>query len=572
MSSRKVYLILILLLINCITAYYVKAENHPLSNQTMNSISLGSIHGPKAVCGAQSNVIYSVDPALGAISYTWTIPAGATLVSGQGTESIAINFGSSFGDICVAADDGNGLGSPSCITTYYAPSRPNAPDTIYGPSNTVCPGQVITYSITTDSIAENYNWVLPSHMSIISGANTSTIEVLVDTGFVWGYLRASKSNCRGTSSQFVIGVYSAPAKPGSVTGAAIGACSNGTYTYSFAPVPGATSYTWYAPQGCIITSTATTGNPLTTSASTVDITFPSNFVYGTLYIASNSGCNSSELRSMQVRSLPMKPGAIHGPFYGVCESSSVMYFVDSVAGATSYNWNFNSAYVNVHGNGNDTITVDFLPGFDHATLCVTADNACGSSPSRCGVVFARPQLAQEIDGPTGACNSIPASSIAYYQIDSLFGSTNYIWSVPPGASIVAGQGTTRITVDYMGATNGNVSVIAENACGVSPSRSLSIVVNACRLNSRGEIVFGAEYKAYPNPATTNFTLSFESDNNTSYAIRLLDITGREVVSRKGQAFSGLNNEIFNVSELPRGIYLAELVLNDDKQFIKVVVK
>lgn len=572
MEAKKVYKIIILILVNVFSTFTTKAENDPTNTQIVNSINVGPIHGPSAVCHNQNNVIYSVDTISGVIIYNWTIPAGATVVSGQGSSILTINFGATFGDICVTADDGGGAGLPSCLTTSYATSKPTAPDTIYGPINTVCPGQTITYSIDADSIAEDYNWLIPSHMSIISGANTSTIQVLVDTGFVWGYLRASKSNCRGISAQYVIGVYSAPEKPGSVTGAAIGACSNGTYTYSFAPVPGATSYTWYAPQGCVITSPVAAGNPLTTSASTVDITFPSNFVYGTLYITSNSGCNSSEMREMKVRSLPMKPGAINGPFYGVCESSNVMYTIDSVYGATSYNWTFNSSMVVVHGNGNDTITVDFLPGFDHATICLTADNACGSSVARCGVVFARPQLAQEIGGPTGACNSIPASSIAYYQVESLFGASNYIWSVPPGAAIISGQGSPNITVDYMGATSGNVSVVAQNSCGSSPARSLSIVVNPCRINSRGEVVFSPELSAYPNPAEMEFTISFETNINESYLLRILDITGRQVLTRTGISTIGTNNEIFNVSELPRGIYLAELIVNNDKQFIKVVVK
>ena len=571
MSTRKTYLVIALIIVNVLAAFITKADIDPNVNQ-INSINVGAIYGQEAVCSNQANVNYSVDPVAGAITYNWVVPAGASIVSGQGTSSITMNFGSSFGDICVAVDDGTGFGTPSCLTTYYAYSKPAAPDTIYGPLNTVCPGQTITYSIDEDSIAADYNWLLPSHMSIVAGENTSTIQVLVDTGFVWGYLRASKSNCRGTSAQYVIGIYSAPEKPGSVTGAAVGACSNGTYTYSFAPVPGATSYTWYAPQGCVVTSPASSGNPLTTQASTVEITFPNNFVYGSLFITANSGCNSSEYRELKVRSLPMKPGAIHGPFYGVCNSSSVMYTIDSVAGATSYTWNFNSSLVVVNGNGNDTITVDFLPGFDHATLCLTADNACGSSVARCGVVFARPQLCHEIQGPTGACNSIPASSIAYYQIDSLYGATNYFWTVPPGATIVTGQGTTEITVDYMGATSGNVSVIAENSCGISPERNLSIVVSACRLNGRGEIVFTPEVKVYPNPATTEFAVSFQTDINTPYAIRILDITGREVVSRNNVAYQVTNNEIFNVSDLPRGIYLAELNLNNDKQFIKVVVK
>jgi hypothetical protein len=573
MSITKKLLTLALILLNVFAALVMKAENVAGHNQAIVASSPSIIHGPAAVCTSQNGVVYTTDTVPGAVSYDWTVPANATIVSGQGTDSIVVNFGGTLGDICVTVSDANGPAPANCLTTYYAPSKPAAPDTIYGPINTVCPGQIVTYSIDEDSIAQDYTWLIPSHMSIISGANTNTIQVLVDTGFVWGYLRAAKSNCRGISAQYVIAVYSAPTKPGSVTGAVVGACANGTYQYSFAPVPGATSYTWYAPQGCIVTSPVSSGNPLTTSVTTVDITFPANFNYGSLYITSNSGCNSSEMRELKIRSLPMKPGAIRGPFYGVCEQTGVLYYVDSVAGATSYNWNFNSNLVVVHGNGNDSITVDYLPGFDHATLCVTADDACGSSVARCGVVYARPQIAQQIQGPTGACNSIPAVSIAYYEIDTIFGTASYLWTVPPGATITAGQGTTHITVDYMGASSGNVTVSSENNCGTSPARSLSIVVNPCRINDRNEVVMNtASMTVYPNPATDEFTVSFQTELTSEYVVRILDITGREVMMRKHNATNGVNNEIFNVSDLPRGIYLAELSLNGNKQFTKVVVK
>ena len=572
MSHRKILLVIALIAVNLVTALITKASIVTGQSQTNNTPSAAAIYGPRAICFNQSNVVYSVDAVPGSISYSWNVPSGVTIVSGQGTNSITVNFAAAFGDICVSVVDNNGISNPTCISTFYAATKPAIADTILGPVNTVCPGQIVTYSITNDSLASNYIWQLPSHMTVLSGANTNSIEVLVDTGFVWGYLRTSKSNCKGLSAQYAIAVYSAPAKPGSVTGPAVGACANGTYTYSIAPVPGATSYTWYTPQGCMVTSPATSGNPLTTSVASVDITFPSNFTYGTLYITSNSGCNSSEMREMKIRSLPMKPGAIHGPFYGVCEMTSVTYTVDSIAGATSYNWNFNSNLAVVNNNGSRSISVDFLPGFDHATLCVTADNSCGSSISRCGVVFAHPQVAQIIQGPTGACNTIPSVSIAYYSVDSVFGTTTYNWNVPPGATITAGQGTPRITVDYMGATSGNVSVSTTNGCGVSPARSLSIIVNPCRINNNNEVVYNDLINVYPNPATEEFTLSFSAVGNSDYKVRIMDITGREVMIRNHITSTGLNNEIFNVSEMQRGIYLAELSLNGNKQFVKVVVK
>jgi large repetitive protein len=536
-------------------------------------VNAGPISGPAAVCVNQTNVNYDVAPLAGTIVYNWTVPAGATIVSGQGSNAIVVNFGNTFGNICVTADDGTGPGAPSCLNTFAAPTRPAQPSAINGPSTTVCPGQFITYSVAADPLAQTYHWIIPARMTLISGAGTNSIVILVDSGFVWGYLRVSASNCRGTSGQFVIGVYSAPAKPGSVSGPQVGACPNGTYTYSFAPVPGATSYTWYAPPGCVITSPVASGNPLTTNVASVDITFPANFSFGTLYIAANSGCNSSELREMQIRSLPSKPGGIHGPFYGVCGQSNVMYTLDSVPGATSYTWSFSSSALTIiNGNGNDTVYVDYLPGFDHGTFCVTANDACGSSIARCGVVFARPKTPAYIDGPIGACNTIPASAIAYYSVDSIFGVTNYQWSVPPGATITAGQGTTDITVNYMGASNGNVSVFTGNACGTSQVRSLSIVVNNCRMNADGTITIDEPATVFPNPATDHATVQFSSNANEEYTLRLLDITGREIYSVRHEAVDGTNSENLDLANFPKGIYMVELITNGKQENSKLIVR
>lgn len=66
-----------------------------------------------------------------------------------------------------------------------------------------------------------------------------------------------------------------------------------------------------------------------------------------------------------------------------------------------------------------------------------------------------------------------------YSIAAVSGATNYTWSVPPGAAIAGGQGTTSISVNYLpGSTNGNVSVFASNAsCQTNPV-SLAITIGS----------------------------------------------------------------------------------------------
>lgn len=73
------------------------------------------VTGPTDVCEGQTGAVYSVTPVAGA-TYNWTVPAGATIVSGQGTSSITVNFGSSGGQVCVTITAPCVQNTPSCIT------------------------------------------------------------------------------------------------------------------------------------------------------------------------------------------------------------------------------------------------------------------------------------------------------------------------------------------------------------------------------------------------------------------------------------------------------------------------
>src|SRR6185503_20876277 len=50
----------------------------------------GTITGPTSVCHGQNNVTYSVTVVTGATSYTWTVPSGTQIKTGQGTKSIKV--------------------------------------------------------------------------------------------------------------------------------------------------------------------------------------------------------------------------------------------------------------------------------------------------------------------------------------------------------------------------------------------------------------------------------------------------------------------------------------------------
>lgn len=54
----------------------------------------GSISGTSTVCIGASAVAYSISAVPGAVDYTWSVPPGSTIGSGQGTTSITVDFAS----------------------------------------------------------------------------------------------------------------------------------------------------------------------------------------------------------------------------------------------------------------------------------------------------------------------------------------------------------------------------------------------------------------------------------------------------------------------------------------------
>ena len=77
-----------------------------------------------------------------------------------------------------------------------------------------------------------------------------------------------------------------------------------------------------------------------------------------------------------------------------------------------------------------------------------------------------------IMGTASLCDS--ASGVTY-SITAITGATSYTWSVPSGASITDGQGTTSVTINF-GSTSGIVSVTADNYCGSGTAQTLAVTV------------------------------------------------------------------------------------------------
>ncbi len=152
------------------------------------------ITGPKVLCGMYQNTydeagtllnstpgqgVYSIVPLPGISSYTWIVPAGATIFSGQGTSSITVNFDLvNFinGNISVAANTSCGTSNYTSIAVVRLGGE------ITGP-NQICSISSATYSVPT-TIGSGFNWTVPSIMTITSGQGTDTITVDINASTI----------------------------------------------------------------------------------------------------------------------------------------------------------------------------------------------------------------------------------------------------------------------------------------------------------------------------------------------------------------------------------------------------
>lgn len=162
---------------------------------------------------------------------------------------------------------------------------------------------------------------------------------------------------------------------------------------------------------------------------------------------------------------PAQPGTISGTTT-VCQNGLHSYSISAVSGATSYTWSLPATW---SGNGSTTTSINSSVGSSGGTISVTANNSCGSSTPRTLSVTVNQLPAQPgtITGATTVCQGNAQS----YSVSSVSGATNYTWSLPAGWS---GSSTTNSISATPGSSGGTISVTANNSCGSSSPRTLSV--------------------------------------------------------------------------------------------------
>jgi PKD-like domain/Secretion system C-terminal sorting domain/Ser-Thr-rich glycosyl-phosphatidyl-inositol-anchored membrane family len=412
----------------------------------------GTISGNQTICSGSTNT-YTISAVSGASSYSWTLPSGWSGASS--TTSITAQANTTSGNVSVVANNTCGA---SVARTYSVTvvTPPTQPGTILG-SATVCSNATATYSVAAVAGASSYNWILPSGWTGSSSSNIITATVGVSGGTI---LVSAVNSCGVSSAQsLAVNVNSITAQPGAISGNNV-VCSGTTNAYSISGVSGATSYTWTLPSGWSGSSTSTSINA-TAGANAGNITV----------VANNScGASQSQTFAVTVNTVPPQPDVISGPS-PICFNSTNTYAINPTSTALSYTWTLPSGWIG-GGTGLGT-SLTSTASTTSGNVTVIAVNACGNSTSRSFSVTVTNAPAQP--GTISGLTTICVGNTTTYSVVAVSGATSYTWTLPSGWS---GNSTTNSISTTAGATGGIVSVSADNSCGTSTTRTVSITVNS----------------------------------------------------------------------------------------------
>ncbi|MFN8416249.1 MAG: hypothetical protein U0U66_07955 [Cytophagaceae bacterium] len=335
------------------------ATTLPLTINPLPSAA-GTISGPTSVCPGQTGIVYSIAAAANATSYSWGLPSGSIITSGDGTNSITVTFGSNSGNVSVTPVNACGSATPPRTLLVSVVSL-GATGSISGPAS-VCQNQTNrVYSIPNVVGASTYAWTVPSGATITSGAGTRIITVTM--GSTSGDVTVTPSNLclTGTTSTLPVTVNLIPSAP--TAGSNSPVCSGNAINLTASLISGA-SYTWTGPAGY----TSSVQNPSRTSSTTS--------MSGTYNVtATVNGCTSPSASTVVlVRPTPTVPTV--GSNSPVCRATTINLSASSVMGA-SYSWTGPNSFSSSTQNPSIASATASMTGTYNVTATL---NGCTSAP------------------------------------------------------------------------------------------------------------------------------------------------------------------------------------------------
>lgn len=421
--------------------------------------------------------------------------------------------------------------------------------------DSICEGQSSQLNVTVfgGTAPFTYSW------TPVTGLNNPAIPNPVASPSVTTmyHVLVTDSHSITSKDSVLVVVKNGPPAPGPIDGPPV-VCTGSTTTYMVNEVIGATSYSWTVPLGDSIIS----------GQNTTSIAVKWDTVSGTVSVIVGNACGTSIPAVLTVTvSHPAAPlGPISGPAI-VCKNTNVTFTVAQVQYATGYIWSFPAGVTIVNGQGTNIINATW--GGLSGSVNVVAGNACDTTlPSTKSIgVDSIPGAAGIIAGSDTVC--IDHSGYVY-SIPPIPNATNYIWTIPTGATVTGPQDTSSIVVNFSAsAVSGNILVQGTNSCGDGQSKAKTIIVKNCTGIPNNQP--GSGITVYPNPAQDILNISIDG-SGSNMTFNIYDINGRSLYQ---ESLANVPNEYvkrIDVSRFVKGVYFIKLMDNQSLFITKLIIQ
>lgn len=399
--------------------------------------------------------------------------------------------------------------------------------------NTVCIGQITTYSVQPSAYATSYYWDLP--MGVIGTSSTNSIEVEITEYAVSGNIQvyAYNSCSSAPASTLSLTVAGNPADAGTITGTSVVCFDETGVYYTVQAIANATEYNWTLPSG--VTGSSTTSEIYVDFSSSAPTT--SNIsVYGSNACGAVGGSSSF---SVTVNQVPADAGTISGQS-AVCQGENdVTYTVPAISGANSYHWTLPTGASGT--SSTNSISVDFGSTAVSGNVSVYASNNCGDGGSSSFAVTVNEIPATPVISLSGNIlhSNAPSGNQWYNQDGILSGSTNQDFHV------------TQIGSYY--------TIVKLSGC--SSNASNTIIISALGLTNEQN---SHSVSLFPNPVSDVLNIKIEG-NSESVDFEIITLNGKILESGN---FS--NIKTIETSNLNNGIYFLKIIDNKSIEYYKII--
>jgi large repetitive protein len=428
-----------------------------------------SITGPSSVCTSQTGINYSCPAVAGATSYIWTIPPGATITSGGTTNAITVDFGTTSGNICVAAANSCGTSSNNCVAIAVNP----IPTGTLSGGAPICAGNSdnLTVIFTGGAGPWDFDYFDGASTTTITGVGTPyTLVVSPASNTTYTITSVIEGSCAGTFSGSATTTV-IPAPTATISGGTT-ICASGSdnLTVTFTGSGGPWNFDYFDGASTITITGA--GSPYSLIVS------PASTTTYTITSVTEGACAGTFSGSATTTVTPASTATISGGT-SICSSGTDNLTVTFTGSGGPWNFDYfdGSATTTITGVGTPyTLTVSPASTTTYTITSVT-EGACAGTFSGSATTTVNPPPTATLSGGTAIC----PGGTDNLTVTFTGGAGPWDFTYTGGATPVTITGATSpytLPVSPAVTTNYNLTAVSEGSCTGTFSGTATTTVNA----------------------------------------------------------------------------------------------